>query len=107
MKKRYFVAVIIAIVLVIGILAAVAFSSFGQGSHKSPFTIVNNSVGDYRDHVGLEDALVVLNSHDMGGFNQKGNYTVHYIHGEDIDTSGKARTWILAVKTNQSQFYFE
>ena len=36
-----------------------------------------------------------------------GNYTVHYIHGEDIDLSGNAKNWIIAVKTNQSQFYFE
>lgn len=106
MKKKYIAAIIIVIGLLIALLAAFGFSVLGQ-THQPRLIPVNDSENVIRDRISLENTIVVLNSHDLGGINQNGNYTIHYIHGEDIDSSGNAKTWLLAIKTNQSQFYFE
>ena len=73
---------------------------------KPQLTLVNNS-DNFRERISLGEAIGALKSDDFGRMNRAGNYTVHYIHGEDIDSSGNAKTWIIAVKNNQSQFYFE
>jgi hypothetical protein len=80
---------------------------FNQDSHKPQFTLVNNSDTVLRERISLREAIIALKSDDFGNMNRAGNYSVYYIHGEDIDSSGNAKKWIMAVKTNQSQFYFE
>jgi len=106
-KKKYFVAIIIAIVIVIGIFAAVEFSIFWHESNQPQLVEVDNGGSSNQERISLENAINVLNSHDFKALTANGNYTVHYIHGENIDSSGNADNWILAVKTNQSQFYFQ
>jgi len=106
-KKKYIVAIIIVIGLLIGLFAAVEFSILEQGSRQPQLIPINGSENVNRERISLENTIVVFNSHDSGGMNQNGNYTIHYIHGEDIDFSGNAKTWVLAININQSQFYFE
>jgi len=80
---------------------------FGQAQSKPQFALANNSDDTPRERISLGDAIGALRSDDFGRMNRAGNYTVHYIHGEDIDLTGYAKNWIIAVKTNKSQFYFE
>jgi hypothetical protein len=74
---------------------------------KPQFTLVNDSDTVLRERISLGEAIGALKSDDFGRMNRAGNYSVYYIHGEDIDSTGNAKNWIMAVKTNQSQFYFE
>jgi hypothetical protein len=102
--------IIVVILVILGMIAGIFFTYgliLGQSSKKPQFNLVNNSDNEYRDRISLEEAIRALRSDDFGRMAQAGNYSIHYIHGEDIDTSGNAKTWIIAVKNNLSQFYFE
>ncbi|MCU0629764.1 MAG: hypothetical protein MUF37_01250 [Methanoregulaceae archaeon] len=102
--------IIVVILVFLGIMVGIFFAYgliLGQSSDKPQFTLLNNSDNEYRDRISLEEAIMALRSDDFGRMARAGNYTIHYIHGEDIDTSGNAKNWVIAVKNNQSQFYFE
>lgn len=57
--------------------------------------------------LSLQDAMEALRSPDAGGMMRAPAYSIHYVHGEGIDTSGRAENWIIAVKTDDSQLYFQ
>jgi hypothetical protein len=81
-----------------------------QGPTNSRIKVVTPGPGDENiqdPHASLEEAIGMLRSDDGGRMNRAGNYSIHYIHGEGIDPSGLAAQWVLAVKTNTTQFYFE
>ncbi len=102
--------IIVVILVFLGIIVGIFFAYgliLGQSSDKTQFTLLNNPDNEYRNGFHLDEAIMALRSDDFGRMARAGNYSIHYIHGEDVDTSGNAKNWIIAVKNNQSQFYFE
>ena len=107
MKIKSVLPILVICCILAGVCLTAGCAMFGQSSQKPRITLVNNSDDEYRDRIGLDEAIGALGSDDFGRMSRAGNYFIPYIHGEDIDASGNAKTWIIAVKNNQSQFYFE